>query len=244
VVEVKAGTEVITARTRSERAALVAASVVAGGLAVPLHVVATPLSAAGAGLLAAFGLVVWRWSRLPSLARAGTQGGMARLGQAAAWMALGLAVGLFLLAVMRLVIEPVVPAIGSRMVAAGALPVWRRVAIIYVAAVGEELIFRLFLLSAVAGVGARLLRLPRHVPTPAVIWTAIGLSALLFAGVHLPAWGGALSFGVALALLVMTLNAVGGVVLGYVFVNRGIAAAIWTHAGADCAIQLIGPLIG
>jgi membrane protease YdiL (CAAX protease family) len=108
--------------------------------------------------------------------------------------------------------------------------------------VGEELIFRLFLLSAVAGVAARLLRLPRHVPTPAVIWTAIGLSALLFAGIHLPSWGGTVSFG--LALTVMTLNGVGGVVLGNVFVNRGIVAAIWTHAGADCAIQLIGPLTG
>ena len=244
MLEVKAGTEVITATTPSGRAALVAASAVAGGLAVPLHVVATPLCAAAAGLFAALGLVVWRWSRLPPLARTAAPGGMRQLVRAAVWMALGLAVGLFFLAVMRLVIEPVVPAIASRMVAAGALPVWRRVAIIYVAAVGEELIFRLFLLSAVAGVAARLLRLPHNVPTPAVIWTANGLSALLFAGVHLPAWGGAVSLGVALPLSVLTLNAVGGVVLGYVFVNRGIVAAIWTHAGADCAIQLIGPLTG
>jgi membrane protease YdiL (CAAX protease family) len=244
VLEVKAGTEVITAATPSGMAALVAASAVAGGLAVPLHVVATPLCAAGAGLFAALGLFVWGWSRLPPPAPTAAQSGMTRLVRAAVWAAIGLAVGLFLLAVMRLVIEPAVPAIASRMVAAGALPVWRRVAIIYVAAVGEELIFRLFLLSAVAGVTARLLRLPRHVPTPVVIWTANGLSALLFAGVHLPAWGGVVSFGVGLALSVMTLNAVSGVVLGYVFVNRGIVAAIWTHAGADCAIQLIGPLTG
>jgi membrane protease YdiL (CAAX protease family) len=234
----------MTAATHSEGAALVAASAVAGGLAVPLHVVATPLCAAGAGLFAALGLFVWHWSRLPPPAPTAAQSGMTRLVRAAVWMALGLAVGLFLLAVMRLVIEPVVPAIASRMVAAGALPVWRRVAIIYVAAVGEELIFRLFLLSAVAGVAARLLRLPRHVPTPAVTWTANGFSALLFAGIHLPAWGGAVPFGVGLALSVMALNAAGGVVLGYVFVNRGIVAAIWTHAGADCAIQLIGPLTG
>jgi membrane protease YdiL (CAAX protease family) len=242
VLEVKAGTEVRTAATPSGGAALTAASAVAGGLAVPLHVVATPLCAAGAGLFAALGLFVWRWSRLPPPAPTAAQSGMTRVVRAAVWTAIGLAVGLFLLAVMRLVIEPVVPAIALRMVAAGALPVWRRVAIIYVAAVGEELIFRLFLLSAIAGVAARLLRLPLHAPTPAVIWTANGLSALLFAGVHLPAWGGAMSFGLALA--VMTLNALGGVVLGYVFVNRGIVAAIWTHAGADCAIQLIGPLTG
>jgi hypothetical protein len=102
VLEVKAGTEVITAATPSGRAALVAASAVAGGLAVPLHVVATPLCAGGAGLFAALGLFVWRWSRLPPLARTAAQGGMTRLVRAAGWIALGLAVGLFLLAVIRL----------------------------------------------------------------------------------------------------------------------------------------------
>jgi hypothetical protein len=42
VLEVMAGTEVLTAATPSGRAALVAASAVAGGLAVPLDLVATP----------------------------------------------------------------------------------------------------------------------------------------------------------------------------------------------------------
>jgi hypothetical protein len=241
---VNARTEGIAAATPAGGATLVAASAVAGGLAVPLDLVATPLSAAGFGLIAALGLFVWRWSRLPHLVRTAAKGGVTRFLRAAAWMGLGLAVGLLMLAVIRLVIEPIVPAIASRMAVAGALPVWRRVAIIYVAAVGEEVIFRLLLLSAVAGVAARLLRLPRRVPTPAVIWMANGLSALLFAGVHLPAWGGAASAGTALALSVMMLNAIGGIVLGHVFVHRGIAAAIWTHAGADCAIQLIGPLTG
>jgi membrane protease YdiL (CAAX protease family) len=215
--------------------------VVAGALAVPPHVIATPLSAAGFGLLAVVGLLAWRWSRLPELVRPATQGGKTRFVRPVFWMALGLAVGLFFLAVMRLVIEPVVPAIGARIAAAGTLPVWRRVAIIYVAAVGEELIFRLFLLSAIAGVTARLLRRADPVSTAPVVWTAIALSALLFAAAHLPAWS-AVSSGVAVPLTVMTLNAIGGVVLGSAFVNRGIVAAIWIHAGADCAIQLIGPL--
>jgi len=157
-------------------------------------------------------------------------------------MAIGLAVGLFFLAVIRFAIEPAVPAIESRIAAAGALPVWRRVAIIYVAAVGEELIFRLFLLSVVAGLAARLLR--HSGPTPAIVWAAISVSALLFAAAHLPAWSEAGSAGVALPLAVVALNAAGGVVLGRAFVYRGIVAAMWIHAGADCAIQLIGPLTG
>ena len=227
-----------------ERVALIVASVVAGALAVPLDVVATPASAAGFGLFAVLGLFLWRWSRLQQFAQPATQGGLSRFAQSAVWMATGLTVGLFILAVMRLVIEPVVPEIGSRTAAAGALPVWRRALIIYVAAVGEELIFRLFLLSVVAGIAARVLRRPQSVPTPAVIWTAIVVSALLFGVAHLPSWSGAASVGMAVPLLVVALNAVGGIVLGRAFVYRGIAAAIWIHAGADCAIQLIGPLTG
>jgi len=58
-----------------------------------------------------------------------------------------MAVGLLLLAVMRLMIEPAIPAAGARLAAAAALPLWRRVVIIYVAAVSEEINFRLLLLS-------------------------------------------------------------------------------------------------
>jgi hypothetical protein len=45
-----------------------------------------------------------------------------------------------------------------------------------------------------------------------------------------------------LALIVLTLNGPGSAVFGYVFVTRGIVAAMWADAGADVATQLIGPL--
>jgi hypothetical protein len=154
----------------------------------------------------------------------------------------GLLVGLILLGAIRLAIEPSVPAAGARIAAAATLPIWRRLLIIYVAAVCEEVMFRLLLLSAVAGVAMRLLRPSGRVASRVVIWSSVGLSAFAFGAAHLPAWSaaGPLSFG--LGLLVVTLNGLGGVVFGYVFVTRGIAAAMWAHAGADCAIQLIGPL--
>ncbi len=126
--------------------------------------------------------------------------------------------------------------------AAGALPIWRRLVIIYVAAVGEELVFRLLLLSVVTGLTMRLLRRAARVPSRGVVWGAIALTAFAFAAVHLPAWSAVGPLSLGLALMVMTLNGLGGVVLGYVFVTRGIVAAILVHAGADCAIQLIGPL--
>jgi len=159
-------------------------------------------------------------------------------------MSLGLLVGLLLLGAIRLVIEPAVPAAGARIAAAAMLPVWRRLVIIYVAAVSEELLFRLLLLSLVAGLAMRLFRRADRVQNRRFVWVANGLSAFAFAVAHLPAWRAVGSLSLGLTLMVLTLNGLGGVVFGYVFVKRGILAAMWAHAGADCAIQLIGPFTG
>jgi CAAX prenyl protease-like protein len=216
----------------------------AGTLAVPLHRFATPLSAVVAALIGLLGLRLWRWSRLPSASRAEPPPGMIRAVAPAAWGGLGLLVGLLLLGAIRLAVEPALPAIGARMAAAGAVPVWRRAVIIYVPAVGEELLFRVLLLSLVAGAVARLLRLPDRAPNRGAIWAANVVAALLFGAVHLPSWTAATPVSPALALAVVSLNAVGGAVFGYVFAHRGVGAAMWAHAGADCAIQFIGPLTG
>jgi membrane protease YdiL (CAAX protease family) len=219
----------------------VTACAAAGGLAVPLHAVATPVSAAFAGLSGLLGLYAWRWSNLPRSTGTDAPSGVERLAQPAVWMGLGLAVGLLLLGVIRFA-GSAMPAVGTRIAAASTLPIWRRLLIVYVAAVSEELLFRLLLLSVVAGLMARIFRLPGGVPTRAVIWAATGLSALAFAAAHLPAWSAVVPLSVGLALSILTLNAVGGLALGYLFVKRGIMAAMWMHAGADCAIQLLGPL--
>jgi hypothetical protein len=213
--------------------AFAATCAIAGALAVPLHPVTTVVSAVATGLTGLVGLRVWRWSRLSPSA------GSER--RALWWLGLGLLVGLALLAVIRLILEPLLPAIGARIAAAGTIPLWRRAAIIYVAAVSEELLFRLLLLSLIAGLLVRL-RGSVSRPKDVDLWAANSMSALAFAVVHLPSWGGAAGMGAALAASVVALNVVAGLVLGHVFATRGIVAAIWTHAGGDCAIQLIGPL--
>ena len=227
-----------------DRAAFVTVCGLAGALALPLHPIVTPLAAAATGLLGLFGLRVWRWSGLTDAVRAPGARGLLRVIRIPLWLGIGLAAGLVILLVLRLALEPSVPAIGARISAAGATALWMRAIIIYVAAVTEELVFRLLVLSVVAGVGARLLRTSGHSPTPAIAWAAIVVAALAFAAVHLPSWSSSMPLSAGLAASVLALNAAGGLLLGHVFVTRGITAAIWTHAGADCAIQIIGPMTG
>jgi len=118
------------------------------------------------------------------------------------------------------------------------------VVVVYVAAVGEEAAFRLFLMSLVSAVAVRASkRLPR-LATPGIFWFANGLSAIAFAAVHLPSWAAVTHLDFRLAGAVLALNMVGGLVFGYVFGTRGIVPAMWTHAGADCVVQFLGPLVG
>ena len=227
--------------TDRQRWAFVGACALAGALAVPPGAVVTPISAGIVAVLGLLGLRVWRWSGLQQPMRSRGQRGGWRLVTPVAWLGLGLLLGLVVLGVMRSVIQPVLPSIGARIARAGTMPVWQRLAIVYVAAVGEELVFRLLLLSLFAGLMTRFLGLPAASPNPGVVWLANVLSALAFAAVHLPAWAGAAPMSPALLASVLTLNGTAGIVMGYVFATRGILAAIWTHAGADCAVQLLGP---
>jgi hypothetical protein len=167
---------------------------------------------------------------------------MGRRVQPAIVFGFGLVFGLFIFAVLRLVIQPAVPEVGIRLAAAGELSVWRRLLVIYVAAVGEELVFRLLLLSFVAGLAARLVRRGGPVPDGYIVWAATGVSAVAFAAAHVPIWLASVPLSFGLILAVVSMNALGGVVFGTVFVRHGIAAAVLAHAGADCATQLIGPV--
>jgi membrane protease YdiL (CAAX protease family) len=222
--------------------AFLVASVLAGALAVPLHPAGTLVSALMAGLAAAIGLWLWQWSRLPNATHAPVPEGTSRVTRFAGAFALGLAVGLIALAVIRLVIEPSIPAAGARLAASAALPIWRRLIIIYVAAISEEIFFRLILLSVAAGALAWALRRPDRVPARAELWIANAVAAFAFGLVHLPSWTAIGPMSAGLMLMVVALNGAGGLVFGWMFIRRGIVAAIWAHAGADCAIQLIGPL--
>ena len=225
----------------------VAVCALAGALAVPVSPVATPFAILIAGAAGYLGLRAWRWSRLPGAMLERRPGLQTRLSERvlgiAGAFAIGLAVGLLILAVIRLVVEPAVPEAGARIAAAGTLPVWRRLAIIYVAAVTEEVVFRLLMLSLIAGALTRLFQRDPE-PSQGVIWTANVLCALAFGAVHLPAWTALGPMSTGLVMMVLLLNGVAGLVMGHIFVRQGIVAAIWAHAGGDCAIQLIGPLTG
>ncbi len=115
-------------------------------------------------------------------------------------------------------------------------PLWRPWALAFESSILEEVAFRLFALSLVAWIAHRLLK-----RSTTAEWTAIGVSAVLFGLVHLPAWAAATTISAALVSAVLVLNAVGGLALGWIFCRWGLPYAILGHFAGDVVIQSLGP---
>jgi len=157
----------------------------------------------------------------------------------------GLALGALLLGLIVFALLPLEPKLAVRLAARLDYPAWWPFAVAFEASVLEEIVFRLFLLSATVWLLGRGWRKDRKPASPAVVWAATGVSALAFALVHLPSWTAVTSPTPLLVSCVLGLNAIAGVVFGRVYWRWGIEAAIACHYAADLIVQSLGPrLVG
>lgn len=105
--------------------------------------------------------------------------------------------------------------------------------------IAEELMLRLFLMTGIVWL---LCAFGRRAPRPAMFWVAIVLAALLFGAGHLPPavelWGPT----PIVVLRTIALNAIGGVVFGWLYWRRGIEMAMLGHFSADIVLHVLAPL--
>jgi hypothetical protein len=106
----------------------------------------------------------------------------------------------------------------------------------------EELMLRWGLLAAVAWIGWRATGGVRR-PGPAVMWPAIGISALLFGLGHLPAVAGIGTLSPSVVVRTVLLNAVGGVVYGWFAWRHHLEAAMIAHAGTHVVFVTLSVLV-
>jgi membrane protease YdiL (CAAX protease family) len=114
---------------------------------------------------------------------------------------------------------------------------WRRVLFSYTAAVEEEVLFRLVLLSLLAWLlGKRWQRLD-GLPSAGARWLAILIAAAAFALAHGPT--------TPLTALAHTprlvTDGITGALFGYLYWERGLEAAIVAHFSADLMLLVVGP---
>ncbi|MHB8913212.1 MAG: CPBP family glutamic-type intramembrane protease, partial [Lysobacter sp.] len=106
--------------------------------------------------------------------------------------------------------------------------------------IAEELQLRLFLMTLLvwlfAGFG-------RRQPHSAMFWIAIAIAALAFGAGHLPAAEKVWGLDAIVVLRTIGLNAVGGVVFGWLYWKRGIEMAMLGHFSADIVLHALSPLL-
>jgi len=147
----------------------------------------------------------------------------------------GALLGAVLLAVLSFLVR-LEPALRARFAGRLAEPLWRPWALAFESSILEEVTFRLFAMSLLVWLAARLLRRPQ---APFVVGL-VG-SSLLFGLAHLPAWAAASHAGSLLFALVILLNGLGGLLFGWVYWRWGLPYAILSHFAGDMVVQDLGP---
>jgi hypothetical protein len=99
----------------------------------------------------------------------------------------------------------------------------------------EEILLRLFVMSAVAWL---LTRIWRHRP-PAVFWVANLVAAVLFGLGHLPATAALVPLTPMIVTRAIVLNGLAGVVAGWLYWRRGLESAMVAHFSADIVLHAI-----
>jgi hypothetical protein len=109
--------------------------------------------------------------------------------------------------------------------------------------VTEEIMMRWGLMSLIVWAGARLFARTTARPGPGVYRGAIVIVALLFAAGHLPAAMAIAPLTTTLVLRILLLNALAGLVFGWLFWRKSLECAMFAHASVH-VVFAIGQALG
>ena len=173
----------------------------------------------------------------------GTPEPVARLlTRSVAW-ALGVCAGIFaidfLFSVLLGVTHPA-PEIHARIPGVEA---WRGIPLSFYASITEELVYRLFLMSALAWVAISMTRAYGETGHEVGFWAANLVSAIVFGWAHV---GSLERFGPASDLVLLRtylILLIPGLVFGYLYRMRGLETAIACHFFVDIVVHVIRPLV-
>lgn len=103
----------------------------------------------------------------------------------------------------------------------------------------EELLLRWGLMSLFVWLGWRVFQRGAGAPHPAIVWTAIFLAAILFGVGHLPAMASMVVLTPLIIVRTILLNALGGIVFGWLFWRNNLETAMVSHAAFHVGLFFI-----
>ena len=118
---------------------------------------------------------------------------------------------------------------------------WARFLASFYGGLDEEILFRLFLVSALVWILGRFWQGANGLPADGAYWTAIITSAVLFGLGHLPATQALTPLTPMLVARAVVLNSLVGIACGWLYWKYGLESAMVAHFSADILLHLIGP---
>jgi membrane protease YdiL (CAAX protease family) len=125
----------------------------------------------------------------------------------------------------------------------GQMAIWKTLLASLYGGIVEELLLRLFCLSLVAWLLAKIFKSVEPSKNSLIMWSAIIFSSVLFGLGHLPITAALTAITPLVVLRAIVLNGIGGLVFGWLYWKKGLEYAIAAHFIADIVLLAILPAL-
>lgn len=122
-------------------------------------------------------------------------------------------------------------------------PLWQGFLASFYGGINEEILLRLFLMTLLVWIFFKIKKTAEGKPTKAGIWLAIILAAVIFGIGHLPTVMTITTLTPLLIVRSIILNAVGGIIFGWLYWKKGLESAMISHFSADIVLHVIVPFV-
>ena len=123
------------------------------------------------------------------------------------------------------------------------VPAWQGFLASFYGGIGEEILFRLFVMTLIIWIFFKIKKTAEGKPTTIGIWLAIIISAVIFGLGHLPITGNITIITPIIVARVILLNGVAGIIFGWLYWKKGLESAMISHFSLDIILHVIFPLI-
>lgn len=122
-------------------------------------------------------------------------------------------------------------------------PAWQGFLASFYGGINEEIMLRLFLMTLIVWLFYKIKQTKDGKPTKISMWLAIILAAVIFGAGHLPALMSITTITPLLIIRTVALNALGGIIFGWLYWKKGLESAMISHFSADIVLHVIVPLL-
>ncbi|MDY9923619.1 CPBP family intramembrane glutamic endopeptidase [Methanobacterium sp.] len=158
---------------------------------------------------------------------------------------LGISVGLGVLAGILIIIFSFLFTSASSVLQGAELtvPLWKSFLASFYGGIGEEILFRLFVMTVIVWIFYKIKKTPEGKPTTIGISLAIIITAILFGIGHLPITGSIIAITPLVIARAIVLNGIGAIIFGWLYWKKGLESAMISHFSADIVLHVLFPLI-